>query len=320
MSNFPRLDETGLNTLLNKIATDVTGQLDDLETTEKSSLVGAINENHTALGNKLSTNGNGENVTVNTFTSSSASMPTLSAGDTLKVICGKLVKWMSDVASKLVVMTGASSSAAGTSGFLPPPPAGAQGKFFKGDGTWGNAAITQQAIDGVNFDGSAAISHYATCSTSAGTTAKTASITGFTLATGARVFIKFSYTNTATAPTLNISSTGAKNIKHKNANPIPSLLLANGVYEFVYDGSYWQLVGGTLDGSAYMETSITTSTSSAVSATFSHAAITTNSVIDVYTSKYGLNHSNISVSSGSCTVTFPAQSSAASVTVRIYIR
>lgn len=44
MSNFPRLDETGLNTLLNKIATDVTGQLDDLETTEKSSLVGAINE------------------------------------------------------------------------------------------------------------------------------------------------------------------------------------------------------------------------------------------------------------------------------------
>lgn len=44
MSNFPRLDETGLNTLLNKIATDVTGQLDDLETAEKSSLVGAINE------------------------------------------------------------------------------------------------------------------------------------------------------------------------------------------------------------------------------------------------------------------------------------
>lgn len=34
-------------------------------------------------------------------------------------------------------MTAATASAAGQSGFVPAPPAGAQGKYLKGDGTWG---------------------------------------------------------------------------------------------------------------------------------------------------------------------------------------
>jgi len=75
-----------------------------------------------------------------------------------------------------------------------------------------------------------------------------------------------------------------------------------------------------IDGTAYMEQTINTSTSATSSATFSNAAITANSVIDVYTSQLGLCYSNITVSEGSCVVTFPAQASAASVTVRIYIR
>ena len=46
---------------------------------------------------------------------------------------------------------------------------------------------------------------YGSCSTAAGIVAKTASINGkFTLYTGATVAIKFTATNTATNPTLNI--------------------------------------------------------------------------------------------------------------------
>ena len=36
-----------------------------------------------------------------------------------------------------------------------------------------------RAVDGVGFDGSAAVHHFATCSTAAGTAAKAASLTGF---------------------------------------------------------------------------------------------------------------------------------------------
>lgn len=73
-------------------------------------------------------------------------------------------------------------------------------------------------------------------------------------------------------------------------------------------------------GEKYLDQTIVTSTSTSVTATFTDSAITTDSVIDVYTSVYGLNHNNITVTSGQCVVTFPAQSSSQSVTVRIYIR
>lgn len=102
---------------------------------------------------------------------------------------------------------------------------------------------TARAIDGVNFDGSAAIHHFGTCSTAAGTAAKAVSLTGFALSTGARVTVKFSATNTAASPTLNVNSTGAKGIRYNGAAVTASYLKANRTYEFVYDGTYWQLVG-----------------------------------------------------------------------------
>ena len=105
---------------------------------------------------------------------------------------------------------------------------------------------TKRAIDGVNFDGTAAVLHYAACSTAAATAAKAVSISNFTLTTGAYVLVKFSATNTAAVAslTLNVSSTGAKSIKYRGANlPSAGTLAANRVYMFVYDGTYWQLVG-----------------------------------------------------------------------------
>lgn len=101
-----------------------------------------------------------------------------------------------------------------------------------------------KTIDGMSFDGSGNITHYVTCSTGASTAAKAASLTGFTLATGSRVFVKFSNTNTAANPTLNINSTGAKAIYINGAAVETYYLQAGCVYEFVYNGTQWDIVNG----------------------------------------------------------------------------
>ena len=101
----------------------------------------------------------------------------------------------------------------------------------------------KRTIDGMQFDGSANIHHYGVCSTAVDTAAKTVTLAGFALATGARITVRFTATNTATSPTLNVNSTGAKPIQYRNAAIAPGYLAANHVYEFVYDGASWELVG-----------------------------------------------------------------------------
>lgn len=102
---------------------------------------------------------------------------------------------------------------------------------------------TPRKIDGVGFNGTADITHFATCSTAAATQAKTVSVTGFNLVTGARVTIKFTVTNTAANPTLNVNGTGAKAIKYRGAAINTGYLAANRVYEFVYDGTDYLFMG-----------------------------------------------------------------------------
>ena len=84
---------------------------------------------------------------------------------------------------------------------------------------------------------------YNTCSTAAGTAAKTVSAGNFSLETGAMVVVKFTNANTASNPTLNVSSTGAKAIYYKGAAISPGYLAANRVYQFVYNGSQWDILG-----------------------------------------------------------------------------
>ena len=105
---------------------------------------------------------------------------------------------------------------------------------------------TKRTINGVQFDGSANIHHYGACSTAAGTAAKTVALSGFVLATGAEITVKFSATNTAANPTLNVNSTGAKPIRYKNAAVPSGYIVANKTYRFVYDGTYWQIVGDVI--------------------------------------------------------------------------
>lgn len=106
-----------------------------------------------------------------------------------------------------------------------------------------NQLTNSRAIDGVNFNGTADINHYGTCSTAAATAAKTVALTGFTLVAGARVQVKFTVTNTASSPTLNVNSTGAKAIMYRGSAITAGYLAANRVYEFVYDGTNWELIG-----------------------------------------------------------------------------
>ncbi|MCM1234101.1 MAG: hypothetical protein NC489_28700 [Ruminococcus flavefaciens] len=112
----------------------------------------------------------------------------------------------------------------------------------------GNAAsatklATARTIDGVSFNGSAAIHHYGTCSTAAATAAKVVALTGFSLVTGAVVRVKFTVTNTAANPTLNVNSTGAKAIYYRGSAIAAGTLAANRTYEFVYNGTQYELVG-----------------------------------------------------------------------------
>lgn len=97
----------------------------------------------------------------------------------------------------------------------------------------------------------ATVNRFGTCSVAAGTAAKTVSITTgtFSLEAGAKVSVKFTNANTANSPTLNVGSTGGKNIFH-NGSQITSGAnkgLLAGVCDFVYDGTQWHLVGNYLD-------------------------------------------------------------------------
>ena len=108
------------------------------------------------------------------------------------------------------------------------------------------ALSTAKTIDGVDFNGTEAITHYGTCSTAKGTAAKVVDIDGFKLVTGALVWVRFTVTNTAAVAnlTLNVNGTGAKHIKYRGGNLGSVEYLAAGrTYPFVYDGTYWELAG-----------------------------------------------------------------------------
>lgn len=84
---------------------------------------------------------------------------------------------------------------------------------------------------------------YTTCTTAANTAAKTAALTNFVLTTGSAVKVKFTNTNTAANPTLNVNSTGAKPIMLYGVTPAgitpPESWNDGAVVEFVYDGTNW---------------------------------------------------------------------------------
>lgn len=141
---------------------------------------------------------------------------------------------------------------------------------------------TARAVDGVSFDGSANITHYGTCYTASGTGDKIVSVTGFVLETGARVTVKFSNSNTAANPTLNVHNgsgyTGAKAIMYRGTSPVSDSSdyyrwQGGDIIDFVYDGTNWVMVGWQTYA-YYAESASSASTavsaSSATSATYAN--------------------------------------------------
>lgn len=135
--------------------------------------------------------------------------------------------------------------------------------------TWNNKLSSHQTIkqDGVT---GATVNRLGTCSTAAGTAAKTVSITTgtFSLEAGARVSVKFTNANTADTPTLNVGSKGAKNIFHKGAKITTggNKALLAGIVDFIYDGTQWHIVGNYIDtNTTYSGTSPISVSGSAIS-------------------------------------------------------
>lgn len=111
---------------------------------------------------------------------------------------------------------------------------------------------TARTVDGVSFDGSANITHYGTCHTASDTGDKTVTVTGFVLETGARVTVKFSNSNTASNPTLNVHNgnayTGAKAIMYRGTSSVSGSSnyyrwQSGDIVDFIYDGTNWVMVG-----------------------------------------------------------------------------
>ena len=120
-------------------------------------------------------------------------------------------------------------------------------KEFKGE-LVGNADTATKLnlgieIDGVEFDGSGSITHYGDCDTAAGTAEKTVICSWFRPVYGARIAVKFTKSNSASNPTLNVHGTGAKPIYYRGQPISASYLAADRTYEFIYNGTQYDLVG-----------------------------------------------------------------------------
>lgn len=89
--------------------------------------------------------------------------------------------------------------------------------------------------------GSSNSTNYGVCTTTAATAEKTVEIEGFELKKGVSIAIKFTFAVPANA-TLNISSTGAKNIYYKGTNIVSDIIQAGDLATFMYDGTQYHLL------------------------------------------------------------------------------
>lgn len=151
-----------------------------------------------------------------------------------------------------------------------------------------NGSITNKTYN-LGGGGDAVGSFYGTCSTAAATAAKVASIPGeFKLSVGTLITIKFTNTNTASNPTLNVNGTGAKSIYYSTAIITTGSLSyagsANRVITYLYDGTKWVFVSWGVDsnttytpatlGGGYGKCSTAASTTAKVATLSSYALVT----------------------------------------------
>ena len=196
-----------------------------------------------------------------TFTEA-ATRANITSGETLSTLFGKIKKFFTDL--KTVAFTGSYTDLSNKPTSMQNPNSltltmNGSSSIYNGSATASKSwyAPTSVGTAGYNLisNGSGAPvwqqPPYAVCSTSSGTGAKTVSITNFKLVTGTRVSVKFS-NKTSTTPTLNVSSTGAKEIKlvqtngtYVSVNSYNSWS-AGEIVELIYDGTYWVAVSSNM--------------------------------------------------------------------------
>lgn len=97
---------------------------------------------------------------------------------------------------------------------------------------------TARSIDGIAFDGSQDICHFAKCTSAASTTAKVTTVTDqtFVLKYGSNIKVLFTNSNSASNPTLNINGTGAKPLVSAQGEPYTSWPSST-IIDVIYDGT-----------------------------------------------------------------------------------
>ena len=104
--------------------------------------------------------------------------------------------------------------------------------------------VHKMSADGGSTFAPVAGSLYGECTTAAGTAAKVVTCADFDeYRTGVTLFVKFTNTNTAASPTLNVNSKGAKAIYYRGSAMAVNKIAAGGTYQFRYNGTQWDLVG-----------------------------------------------------------------------------
>lgn len=100
------------------------------------------------------------------------------------------------------------------------------------------------ANGGTGVSNTSRLSFYGTCSTAANTAAKVVSCPDFSLAAGVRIAVKFTNSNTAANVTLNVNSTGTKNVYlYGTTRWVGTPWQAQEIVEFIYDGTNYQMLG-----------------------------------------------------------------------------
>lgn len=102
---------------------------------------------------------------------------------------------------------------------------------------------TARIINGLSVQGDINRINYGTCSTAAATAAKVVACAGYVLITGSKITVRFTVTNTAANPTLNVNNTGAKPMFYRGFAIAAGYLAANRVYTFRYNGTQYDYVG-----------------------------------------------------------------------------
>ena len=139
---------------------------------------------------------------------------------------------------------------------------------------------------------------YGTCSTAAGTAAKTVTIDfsgNLSLFAGLSIKVKFSNANTASSPTLNVNGTGAKSIVFPGYNGSVTWA-ANQILDLTYNGSQWTVYNQDV----YTKTqSLSSTTATAMNTKFGSTPATPDAALALLTSVIPTVASNAKVATGS---------------------